>query len=553
MSHSGGPRTGRPPTRSDRGMIATSNYLASAAGLRLLRSGGSAVDAAIAANAVLCVAYPHMAGLGGDGFWLIHGPDSQDVQALNASGPAAKSATIDYYRERGHEDQIPSRGPLAALTVPGAVDGWRQAHKRYGKLAWKDLFEDGIYYARQGLPVSRSLADWIAQDVPVFKEHSSSARLYLAGDKVLREGDKLVQEELARSLEIIAQKGPRDGFYEGEIADKICSSLSAEGSPLRSDDFAGFEAEWVQPLTTTYRGFTAVEFPPNTQGFAALEILNIIEGFDIKTWGDGSADYYHHMAEAVKLAFADRDDWLCDPHFTDIPLQKLLSKEYAQERMEKISSSHAMEMESVESGIPSGISRQQPVHGGDTCYFSVVDENGLAVSVIQSIFHDFGSAEIGGNTGILMQNRGSAFKLNEDHPNSLEPGKRPFHTLIPAMLLNKEKPYLIYGTMGGEGQPQTHAALVTRLVDFGYDVQQAIEAPRWLMGRTWGAQTQDLSLEGRISDEVVRELEHRGQPVKMLEEWNDNMGHAQAIRINRDQGFFEGGADPRGDGAALGY
>ncbi|MEX0649031.1 MAG: gamma-glutamyltransferase [Balneolaceae bacterium] len=553
MSHSGGPRTGRPPTRSDRGMIATSHYLASAAGLRLLRSGGSAVDAAIAANAVLCVAYPHMAGLGGDGFWLLHSPESEGVQALNASGPAAQAATIDYYKKRGHEDKIPSRGPLAALTVPGAVDGWRQAHKRHGKLAWKDLFEEGIYYARHGVPVSRSLADWVAKDVPVFKEHSSSARLYLDGDKILREGDKFVQEELARSLEIIAQKGPREGFYEGEIADKICSSLSGDGSPLRPDDFAGFEAEWVQPITTDYRGYTAVEFPPNTQGFAALEVLNIIEGYDVKAWGDGTADYYHHMAEAVKLAFADRDEWLCDPGYHDIPLQKLLSKEYAQERMEKISSSHAMEMESVESGIPSGISRQQPVHGGDTCYFSVVDENGLAVSVIQSIFHDFGSAEIGGNTGILMQNRGSAFKLNEDHPNSLEPGKRPFHTLIPAMLMKDEKPHLIYGTMGGEGQPQTHAALVTRLVDFGYDVQQAIEAPRWLMGRTWGAQTQDLSLEGRISDEVVRELKLRGQPVKMLEEWNDNMGHAQAIRINPDDGFFEGGADPRGDGAALGY
>lgn len=554
MSHPDGPRTGRPATRAPLGMIATSHYLASAAGLRALRQGGSAADAAIAANAVLCVAYPHMAGLGGDGFWLVHDPKEGGVQALNASGPAARLATRDYYRERSL-DEIPSRGGLAALTVPGAVDGWREAHARHGRLAWKDLFDEAIHYAREGLPVSRSLAQWIVQDVPVFEQHASAAGLFVPDGRPMREGERLVQPGLARSFERIATDGPRAGFYEGALAEEITAALAEKGSPLRPDDFADFRAEWVEPLSATYRGYTAYEFPPNTQGFAALQILNLLDGYDVAAWGDGSADYYHHMAEAVKLAFADRDAWLTDPNFVDIPLDRLLAKDYADERRGLIERERAMVMRDVEPGVPFESERraERRSPGGDTCYFCCVDADGLAVSVIQSIYHDFGSAEIAGETGILLQNRGSFFSLDDAHPNRLEPGKRTFHTLIPAMLFDGDAPALVYGTMGGEGQPQTHAALVTRIVDFGYDVQQAIEAPRWLMGRTWGTESRDLSLEGRISDEVVRELERRGQPVKMLPDWDDNMGHAQAIRIDRTHGFLEGGADPRGDGLALGY
>lgn len=551
MKNPNGPLTGRPPVRAKRGMIATSHYLASTTGLRVLRRGGSAVDAAISANAVLCVVYPHMAGLGGDGFWLIHDPQS-GLQALNASGPSAQKATTDYYRERDYTQEIPSRGAMAALTVPGAVDGWEKAHERYGRLGWRELFEDAIHYAREGVAVCRSVADKISEDIPVFREHSSSAQLYMPDGRGLREGDELVQKNLALSLISIAQKGARGGFYESEVAKKICDALEPDGSPLRTDDFAKYEAEWVEPITTTYRGYTAVEFPPNTQGFTVLQILNMIEDYDVAGWGDGTVDYYHHLAEAVKLAFADRDTWLADPKYADIPLERLISKEYARERRTKIKTEGSMVMEDVAPGI-SLQAEPQAVGGGDTCYFSVVDRWGMTASVIQSIYHEFGSAEIGGDTGILLQNRGAGFNLKEGHPNKLEPGKRAFHTLIPAMLLKEDKPYLSYGTMGGEGQPQTHAAMVTRLIDFNYDVQQAIEAPRWLMGRTWGVKTQDLSLEGRIPDEVARELKMRGQPVKMLPNWDDNMGHAQAIRIDPDSGFLEGGADPRGDGFALGY
>jgi oxamate amidohydrolase len=553
MTHPGGPRTGRPPVRAERGMIATSHYLASASGLEALRRGGTAVDAAIAANAVLCVAYPHMAGLGGDGFWLVHDPASGGVQAVNASGPAAQLATRDYYRDRGHEEEIPARGALGALTVPGAVDGWRVMHERYGRLEWGTLFEDAVRYARDGLAVTRSVANWVAQDMPVFQEHETAGRLYAPDGRARREGERMKLPDLADTFEVIARDGARRGFYEGALTQRMAEALERAGSPLRAEDFAAFEAEWVEPLSTTYRDYTAYEFPPNTQGFAALQVLNIVEGFDVASWGDGSVEYYHHMAEAVKLAFADRDAWLTDPKFVDIPLDRLLSKEYATERRDTIDPARAMEMMKVEPGVAFEGKGARRTPEGDTVYFCAIDRDGLAVSVIQSIYHDFGSAFVAGDTGVLMQNRGSFFSLDDDHPNRLEPNKRTFHTLIPAMLFRGDEPYLVYGTMGGEGQPQTHAALVTRLVDFGYDVQQAIEAPRWLMGRTWGTESRDLSLEGRISDEVVRELELRGQPVKMLPDWDDNMGHAQAIRMEREHGFLEGGADPRGDGLALGY
>lgn len=552
MSHPNGPRTGRPPTRSPRGVVATPHYLASSAGLNALQRGGSAVDAAIAANAVLCVAYPHMAGLGGDGFWLIAEAGGA-VHGINASGPAAAAATLDYYRPRAVDNEIPSRGPLSILTVPGAIDGWRLAHERFGRLAWSDLFEAAITYSRDGVPVSRSLKDWTVQDVPILSKYPSTAAIFLPGGRVPAEGQRLIQADLSRSFQEVASKGARAGFYEGAIAARICKALQPQGSPLRAEDFTAFQAQWVEPIKSTYRGYDVYELPPNTQGFTALQILNLIEGYDVVKWGDGTADYYHHMAEAVKIAFADREEWLTDPKFVDIPVEQLITKTYADERRRLIDPERAQDI----SQVPAGISYKHPHDrrppDGDTCYFCAADEDGMVVSLIQSVYHDFGSAVIGGKTGIILQNRGAFFALDEKHPNHLQPGKRTFHTLIPGLLVRGGKPYMAFGSMGGEGQPQSQAALVTRIVDYGYDAQQAIEAPRWLMGRTWGTRSRNMSLEGRIPDGVVRELKRRGQPVQMVTDWNDNMGHANVIRVDYDQGFFEGGADPRGDGAALGY
>lgn len=553
MSHPNGPRTGRPPTLASHGMVATPHHLASAAGLDALRRGGSAVDAAIAASAVLCVVYPHMTGLGGDGFWLIAGPDTGGVQALDAGGPSARRATIQFYRERDHVSEIPARGALAALTVPGALDGWRAAHDRFGRLSWSDLLAAAIDYARDGMPVSRSLADWLAQDKPILRQFAETARVYLPEGEPQREGARLIQADLARALEEVASVGIRAGFYEGSIAQRICQALGPAGSPLQPEDFAAYRANWVEPIATTYRGLEVFQLPPSTQGLAALQILNLLEGFDVRAWGEGTADYYHHVVEAVKIAFADRDEWLTDPEWIDIPLDRLLSKEYAAQRRALIDARRALVAEEVEPGLRFTHDVHRRIPGGDTVYLCAADPKGLVVSTIQSIYHDFGAAVIGGDTGIILQNRGSFFSLDEHHPNRLEPGKRTFHTLIPAMMLQEGRPILAFGSMGGEGQPQSQTALVTRIVDFGYDVQQAIEAPRWLMGRTWGTESRNLSLECRIPDEVVRELTLRGQPVQVVGAWSGTMGHAQAIRIDRATGFLEGGADPRGDGAALGW
>jgi oxamate amidohydrolase len=553
MSHPNGPRTGRPPTYAPHGVVSTPHHLASAAGLNILQSGGSAVDAAIAANAVLCVVYPHMAGLGGDGFWLIAEPGTGRVHGINASGPAARGATLDYYRPRSKNNEIPARGPLSVLTVPGAIDGWRLAHERFGRLAWSKLFDAAIAYAGEGMAVSRSLADWLVQDEPLLTGYPATAAIFLPNKRVPRDGERLVQGDLANSFQQIASEGARKSFYEGNIAERICAALRPQGAPLAAEDFAGFHAEWVEPIKGTYRGYEVYELPPNTQGFTALQILNLIQGYDVVGWGEGTADYYHHMAEAVKVAFADREEWLTDPAFVNIPVERLISKEYADERRRLIDSERALDIAEVPAGIAYAHPHERRPPDGDTCYFCAADRDGMVVSLIQSIYHDFGSAVIGGSTGIILQNRGAFFALDEHHPNCLAPGKRTFHTLIPGLLMREGQPYLAFGSMGGEGQPQSQAALVTRIVDFGYDVQQAIEAPRWLMGRTWGTRTRNMSLEGRISDEVVRELKRRGQPIQMVTAWNDNLGHAHAIRVNREQGFFEAGADPRGDGAALGY
>jgi gamma-glutamyltranspeptidase len=553
MSSPNGPRTGRPSTRAPHGVVSTPHYLASGAGLNILQRGGSAVDAAIAANAVLCVAYPHMAGLGGDGFWLIAEPGTGHVLGLNASGPAARAATLDYYRPHSVNGEIPSRGPLSILTVPGAVDGWRMAHERFGRLAWSELFDVAIGYARDGVPVSRSLLDWLVQDVPILTKYPATAAIFLPGGGVLAEGQRLVQADLARSLQEIASKGARAGFYEGNLSERLCKALQPQGSPLSVDDFVAFKAEWVEPITSTYRGYDVYELPPNTQGFTVLQILNLIEGYDVVAWGDGTADYYHHMAEAVKFAFADREEWLTDPKFVDIPVQRLIDKKYADERRRLINPECAQDISKVPAGLAYAQPHERRAPDGDTCYFCAADRDGMVVSLIQSIYHDFGSAVVGGDTGIILQNRGAFFALDEEHPNHLQPGKRTFHTLIPGLLMRDGRPYLAFGSMGGEGQPQSQAAIATRIIDFGYDVQQAIEAPRWLMGRTWGTRSRNMSLEGRISDEVVRELKRRGQPVQMVTDWNDNMGHAHAIRVDHAQGLFEGGADPRGDGAAVGY
>jgi oxamate amidohydrolase len=444
------------------GMVTTPHHLATEAGVEVLARGGNAVDATIAASAVLCVVYPHMAGLGGDGFWLIADGPGGELRALNASGRSAAAATIDFYRDRGM-DRIPARGPLAATTVPGAVDGWAEAHQRYGRLPWGSLFDRAIEYAERGVPAAQSVARWLEKDRAILQEHGRAGEIFLRSGRPYGAGESIRQPDLARSLKEVASGG-REAFYRGPVAQEIVRHLQSLGGLLSLDDFAGHRSDWVDPIQTTYRGYEVHTFPPNSQGLALLQILNILEGYDVAAMGDGSPDYLHHSVEATKAAFADRDRWVTDPDFLEIPTAALISKEYAEQRREQIDPHRALQIDQVPPGEsplgPSGPAQESPdVRQGDTVYMAVVDGEGGCVSFIQSIYHDFGSAVVGGDTGIILQNRCCFFSLELEHPNQLAPRKRTFHTLMPSMLLREGRPYLVFGTMGGEGQPQTQTGL----------------------------------------------------------------------------------------------
>lgn len=537
--------TGRPVVMSTRGMVAASHYLASAAGVHTLRQGGSAVDACIAINAVLAVVYGHMAGLGGDVFAQVWDPSEGQVKALNGSGRSGENVTVDFYREKGW-DSIEARGPLAANTVPGVVSGWAKMHERYGKLDWAQLFQPAIGYARDGFPISPKFRDYIQSYRSTLQQFDSTAQLFLRNGHAPKAGTMFHQPDLANSLEMIANEGPHV-FYEGELAQRIVGGLQEAGGLLTEADFAEHTADWVEPLRTTYRGYEVTELPPNTQGIATLMLLNLVENADLQQIGHGTADYYHLMAEAVKLAFADRDEWVTDPTTLDIPYKELLSKQRAKERYGQIDMQAARSEDEIRVGV-----ERQPA-GGDTVYLCAVDEDGQCCSLIQSVYFEFGSAFAVPGTGILLQNRGSFFSLNEDNPNVLEPRKRTFHTIIPALALKDGQPALLFGSMGGEGQPQTQAAMLTRFVDYGFNVQEMIEAPRWLYGRTWGQESKALKIESRIPDGVAAELERRGHEVEYTQSYSQLLGHAQAIWIDRDEGSLHGGADPRGEGLAIGY
>ncbi|AZS50987.1 gamma-glutamyltransferase [Entomomonas moraniae] len=534
------------------GMVVSPNYLATQAGVEILQKGGNAVDAAIAVASTLSVVYPQMNTIGGDNFWIIYNAKTRTITGLNASGHSGGKVTRAFYKTKGFS-KIPSRGYLSANTVPGVVSGWDEAY-RYAfrsmgnSVPWKDLFLRAVFYAEKGFPVTPSLNYWSSVNIDTSDQEFRNLqrfpefkRVFLKADgSVYPVGELMKQPDLAKTLATIANQGAT-GFYKGSIAKKIVNDLQANGGVLTLDDFARHKATWVAPIHVNYREYVAYNLPPNTQGMASLEILNILNNFDIKKLDEGSADYYHLLVEATKQSFADRDKYLTDPQFNKIPLKFLLSKQHGKDQAAQIDMTKA------------SINIKPLDPKGDTVWFGVVDAEGNAVSIIQSIYYDFGSGIVAKGTGVLLQNRGSFFSLDPTHVNRLEPNKRTFHTLNPAMLLKNNKPYLVYGTMGGEGQPQTQAAIVTRIVDFGFSPQAAINAPRWLLGRTWGASSNDLKMEGRIAQSVFDELARRGQPIKKVEDYTDTMGHAAAILIDPKSGMMYGATDPRGDGVAAGY
>jgi gamma-glutamyltranspeptidase/glutathione hydrolase len=506
-----------------------------------LKKGGTAVDTAIATNAVLNVAYPHMCGIGGDAFWLIYDASTKDLAFLNASGRSPYAASIDYFHKAGM-NSIPLRG-LLPVTVPGAVDGWFAVHSRYGKLSMPIILEPAIRYARNGYPVTHILSSRIHEAAAELSQFPTSKNLYLPGGKVPSPGDVLTNAGLANSLEKIARDG-RDVFYKGEICREIVKFSQQNGGLLSERDFRETESTWGRPVSTTYRGYTVFETPPNSQGLAALMILNLVEKFDLSSMGYHSTDHLHCLIEAKKVAFVDRTRYISDPEAVKIPVEELLSKDYAATRRSLIDRARAADTSAI---LPGRVGR-------DTIYLCVVDEAGNAVSLIQSLYFSFGSAVVAGETGILLQNRGAYFSLDPNHVNCLQPRKRTFHTLMASMTFKGGKPYMVFGTSGADGQPQTHVQVMTSIFDFGLDIQSALEAPRWLSGRYLVNQPDGaLTLEGRFSPEVVAELRKRGHQVNVVEDWSSIMGSAHGIIIHPENGLRMGGSDPRSDGAAIGY
>ncbi|WP_112182032.1 MULTISPECIES: gamma-glutamyltransferase [Paraliobacillus] len=542
----------RPTTMGMNGMVTTPHYLASQAAIATLQKGGNAVEAAITAASVLSVVYPHMNGLGGDNFWLIYNAKTGVTKGLNASGKSSENATIEWYKEKGH-DRIPSRGYEAANTVPGALSGWDEVYT-YAKnemgseLKWSELLQDSIDYAEKGFPVTPSQEKWTRTNIDSTQQENrylqrfnGFRKTYLKESKdIYQAGEVFKQPDLAKTLKAIADEGV-SAFYQGKIADKIVADMKKNRGLLSKDDLANHRAVWVHPIETDYRGFKAINLPPNTQGLASLMILNTLNQIDFSKVKEGEDQYIHYIVEATKKAFEARDQYVTDPAYMEAPIEQLLSKEYGEEIARGI----------VEEEKAKELASLDPK--GDTVWFGIVDSDGNAVSIIQSIYHDFGSGIIPEGTGVLLQNRGSFFNLDENHIHGLAPNKRPFHTLNPAMLLKNNKPHLVYGTMGGEGQPQTQAALVTRIVDYQFDLQQAIEAPRWLYGRTWGEESNSLKVEKRLSEKTIAALRQKGHDIEMVPPFSDVMGHAGAILVNQKNHVKFGAADPRGDGAALGY
>lgn len=516
-------------------MVVSPHYLASAAGQNILLQGGNAYDAAIAVSACLAVVYPHMTGLGGDSFWLMYNKQEGEVRGYNGSGRSGGNVTIDCF---AGEKNIPTRGIRSIVTVPGMVDSWDAILKRYGTMSLDKVLEPAIKYAREGFPLSYNQYINTVNQFELIQATPITSDIYTPSGRVPDQGSRFIQTQLAISLTKLAENG-RDCFYNGELADEIVSFIQKQGGLLNLKDFMNHKGDWITPLKGQYRGYDVYQVPPNSQGFVGIMALNIIEQFDMKNIKEGSFEYYHLLVEALKLSFRDRNRYLTDPDFTTIPLDKLLSKQYAQELSNEIVFSSAVSMDT------------QSV-GHDTAYAAVVDEEGNAVSFIQSLYFEFGSGVVAGNTGILLHNRGSFFSLDPTHVNRLEPNKRTFHTLMPAMICKDEKPYLLYGTQGGEGQPQTQTLLTTRILDYGMDPQTAINATRFVWGRTWGKETQELKVEGRISDHIVSSLSEVGHCVKKVASYDSLTGHANAILID-EEGFKHGGYDPRSDGGAIGW
>ena len=524
----------------ENGMVATSHPLATQIGLDILKQGGTAVDAAIAANIALGLMEPTGNGIGGDLFAIVWDAKTKKLHGLNASGPAPKNLSIEYFEQQGLK-KIPSYGPLP-VTVPGAVDGWVKLHGKFGKLKFASLFEPTIKYAEKGFPVTETIAYYLDRSQKRFEHYPNFNEIWVKNGKMPQKGEIFKNPQLANTLRTIAEKG-RAGFYEGKIAKTMADFVQSQGGFLTYDDLAGFHSEWTPPVSSNYRGYDVWELPPNGQGIAALQILNILENYDLKKMGLYSSEYIHLFTETKKIVFADRAKYYADPNFTDIPVNELISKSYAKERAKLIDLNKASKTD--DAGI---------LKSGDTIYLTVADKFGNMVSLIQSNYRGMGSGMMPTGLGFMLQDRGELFSLDKNHKNALKGGKRPFHTIIPAFVTKDDEPFMSFGVMGGATQPQAHAQIVINMIDFGLNLQEAGDAPRIV--HSGSSQPTDevmldggtLSIESGFGKAIEDELAAKGHAIKYE---RGIFGGYQAIMLKN--GVYYGASETRKDGQAAGY
>jgi len=525
------------------GMVCTSHPLATQIGLDILKKGGTAIDAAIAANAALGLMEPTGCGIGGDLFAIVWDAETEQLFGLNSSGPSPKNLTLDYFKEKGMT-RIPSYGPLP-VNVPGAAAGWFALHEKFGKLEMSEILDPAIQYAENGFPVTELIAYYLDVGISNFRRRGfpNVDETYTINGKIPEKGDIFTNPKLADTYRKLAA-GVHDAFYKGDIARTIANFIQGQGGFLSYEDLASFEPEWVDPVSIDYRGYDVWELPPNGQGIAALQILNILEGFDLQSMGFGTAEYIHTFVEAKKLAYEDRAKYYADPRFADVPLEQLLSKEYAAQRRQHIDPERAGEY------------RGSEISAGETIYMTVADKDGNMISLIQSNYRGMGSGMIPPGLGFTLQDRGELFTLEAGRANTYAPGKRPFHTIIPAFVTKDGEPFLSFGVMGGDYQPIGHAEIIVNMVDFGMNLQEAGDAPRLdhkggssPVGRD-DLRRDEITLESGFDYNEIRKLMEMGHKVSFA---RGSYGGYQAIMWDAENKVYYGASESRKDGQAAGY
>jgi gamma-glutamyltranspeptidase/glutathione hydrolase len=530
---------GRSMVVSRLGIVATSQTLASSAGADVLRDGGSAIDAAIAANAVLGVTEPMMNGIGGDLFAIIYEAKTKQLYGLNSSGWAPQGLTIDFLKSRGIMKSLP-RKSIQSVTVPGTVAGWDALHQRFGKLPLERVLEPAIYYAKEGAPIAEMVSRVWATAGSALQDQPGFRQVFLPGNHAPTTGEIFRDPDLAESLQLIAAHG-RDGFYRGSLAQKILQFSREQGGTMTEQDLADFKPEWVSPISTNYRGWTVSELPPNGQGIAALSMLNILEQFPLAQYGHNSARALHVMIEAKKLAYADLLEYIGDPRFSHIPVEQLLSKDLARRRADSIDPAHAHC-----NVLPSDLTARLNAMGNETTYLTAIDQDGNIVSLIQSNYDSFGTGLVAPGTGFALQNRGELFVLEPGKPNSIAPHKRPLHTIIPGFM-QKGAEVMGFGIMGGFNQAQAHAQFVSNVVDFGMNIQAALSAARFTKPTFPGC---DLIIESRVPEGVRNQLTAKGHALDVVPAYSPEMGRGNVVMTDGN-GVNYGASDPRADGAAI--